>query len=270
MTPLWWSAVARAQELPARPPDPSALDDALLHLLPVLPEAGVWSAARLLLLGALALLAAAWLARVRAPLRSRGVLPAVSLAAESALRVAAAGILLAAVASLAPSVLGPAVPWVAIAAAVAVGWSLREVARDWVAGLVLAAENRIGVGAHVSGEDFSGSVERVSLRTTRVRTADGAILDVPNRRLLSSTVGVRPAPWPSVTVRVDVPDGDPLRTRERLTTLALATPWIAPGNAPRVAREDDGRWRIEADLLDAAWCSSFMEAMRSGVARFPQ
>jgi small-conductance mechanosensitive channel len=264
MTPLF----AQAQE--SAPPSATALDDALLGLLPVLPEAGVGTAARLLLLGALALLAAAWLARARAPLRSRGLLPTLTLLGESALRVAAAGLLLAAVASLAPGLIGPAVPWVAVAAAIAVGWSLREVARDWVAGIVLAAENRITAGTYVSGDGFAGSVERVSLRTTRVRTARGATLDVPNRALLSSTVGVRATPWPTVTVRVTVADGDPLHTRERLVTLALACPWIAPGDAPTVAREDDGSWRIEAHILDADWTPSFTEAMRSGAARLPR
>ncbi len=101
----------------------------------------------------------------------------------------------------------------AIAAAV-IGFAARQTLANVVAGLMLAITQPLRIGDHVSFEDRDGVVEDITLSYTRLRTAAGQRIVIPNERLAAGILrndSIIDAP---VAVSVDV--------------------WVAPGaDAPR-------------------------------------
>ena len=75
----------------------------------------------------------------------------------------------------------------AIAAAV-VGFAARQVLANLVAGVMLAVNQPIRIGDHVTLEDQTGVVEDIRLTYTFLRTADDARLIVPNEKLAGSVL----------------------------------------------------------------------------------
>lgn len=67
---------------------------------------------------------------------------------------------------------------------VALGFGAQSIVRDVLAGIFILAEDQFGVGDVVDLDpDVRGTVEGVSLRTTRVRAVDGTVWHVPNGQL---------------------------------------------------------------------------------------
>lgn len=71
-------------------------------------------------------------------------------------------------------------------AGTAIGFGAKQVVGDVLAGVFIVAESQYGVGDIIRVSDVgettgvSGAVEQVTLRTTRLRTADGAAVTLPN------------------------------------------------------------------------------------------
>ncbi|MEX0989072.1 MAG: mechanosensitive ion channel family protein [Actinomycetota bacterium] len=73
-------------------------------------------------------------------------------------------------------------------AGVALGFGAQSVVRDGLTGFFILVENQFGVGDVVAIEtgngQISGTVEELSMRTTRVRSYDGTIHTVPNGNIV--------------------------------------------------------------------------------------
>src|SRR3954452_17413793 len=65
-------------------------------------------------------------------------------------------------------------------AGVALGFGAQSLVRDCISGFFMLLEDQYGIGDEVDLGAASGTVERVSLRTTVVRGADGTVWHVPN------------------------------------------------------------------------------------------
>lgn len=63
---------------------------------------------------------------------------------------------------------------------VAIGFGAQSLVKDVIAGFFILLENQFNVGDVVSGAGVSGSVERISLRFTQLRGADGRVHFIPN------------------------------------------------------------------------------------------
>lgn len=63
---------------------------------------------------------------------------------------------------------------------VAVGFGAQALVRDVLAGFFMLVEDQYGVGDHITLEAVSGTVERVTLRVTTLRDADGVRWYIPN------------------------------------------------------------------------------------------
>ena len=63
---------------------------------------------------------------------------------------------------------------------VALGFGAQSLLRDLIAGTFMIFEDQFGVGDRVDTGLVTGTVERVSLRVTRVRDDDGVLWHVPN------------------------------------------------------------------------------------------
>jgi small-conductance mechanosensitive channel len=75
--------------------------------------------------------------------------------------------------------LGPLIAGAGIVG-VALGFGAQSMVRDFLAGIFIVLEDQYGVGDTVNLGDASGSVEKVTLRTTWLRDLDGTLWVVPN------------------------------------------------------------------------------------------
>jgi small conductance mechanosensitive channel len=76
--------------------------------------------------------------------------------------------------NLAPLIAGAGI------AGIALGFGAQSLVKDFVSGLFMLLEDQYGVGDVVDTGVATGTVEGVSLRTTRLRDADGVVWHVPN------------------------------------------------------------------------------------------
>jgi small conductance mechanosensitive channel len=75
--------------------------------------------------------------------------------------------------------LGPLIAGAGIAG-VAIGFGAQSLVRDFLAGIFIVVEDQYGVGDIVDVGEAFGTIEQVTLRTTRLRDVGGALWVVPN------------------------------------------------------------------------------------------
>ncbi len=126
----------------------------------------------------------------------------------------------------------------------AIGLALQKTLEDFIAGLLIAADQPIRVGDFVEVMDgeVSGTVLSIGWRTTRLRTREDTFIVVPNARLAQATVVNRS--MPSADLCFTVPVG--IGYESDLEAAAAATvdvargiqtndPRAVPGYEPRVS-----------------------------------
>jgi small conductance mechanosensitive channel len=114
--------------------------------------------------------------------------------------------------------LGPLLAGAGVAG-VALGLGAQSLVRDCISGLFMLIEDQYGIGDQVDLGPASGTVERISLRTTVLRGADGTVWHVPNGEV--RRVGNQSKLWSMAVVDVDVPvDADLKAAREHLLQAA--------------------------------------------------
>jgi len=124
---------------------------------------------------------------------------------------------------------------VAGALGVGVGIGLQNVVNNFVSGLILLFERPIQLGDVVEVGQVSGTVKRIGLRSSTIRTYDGAEVVIPNSEFVSNqfinwTLSDRQR---RIIVPVGIAYGtDPERVLELLLGAAKATPKVSPHPAP--------------------------------------
>jgi len=71
---------------------------------------------------------------------------------------------------------------------VGIGLGLQGIAKEFISGLVLIFERPIRVGDFVNVGELMGTVERISVRSTEIRTLDELSIIIPNSRFLEDEV----------------------------------------------------------------------------------
>ncbi len=103
--------------------------------------------------------------------------------------------------------LGPLIAAAGIAG-VALGFGAQSLVKDFLTGMFMLMEDQFGVGDVIDtgvaapGGMVSGTVEGVSLRTTRLRDVDGVVWHIPNGNILR--VGNKSQQWARAVVDVPV------------------------------------------------------------------
>ena len=125
---------------------------------------------------------------------------------------------------------------------VALGFGAQNLVRDVISGMFMLLEDQYGVGDVIDVGAAVGSVEAVTLRTTRLRDLDGTVWHVRNGEI--TRVGNRSQGWSRVLLDVPVAaDTDLLEARavvlEVAEDLATDEAW-----APRVLGEPEV-WGLE-------------------------
>lgn len=131
--------------------------------------------------------------------------------------------------SLAPLLAGAGI------AGIAIGFGAQSVVRDFLTGFFMLVEDQYGVGDVVDVGDVTGTVEKVTLRTTVLRDVTGNRWHVPNGEI--HRVGNMSQLWSRAVLDIDVAYDTDLR--------------LAQGIIQRVA---DGLWRDDTfeqgDIID--------------------
>ena len=103
---------------------------------------------------------------------------------------------------------------------VALGFGSQKLVQDFITGIFLLLENAMQVGDYVTASGLSGTVEKLSIRTIRLRAGDGAVHIVPFSAVTTVTNVNRGVGNASVKVTVDARE-DTDMVGEALKQIAL-------------------------------------------------
>lgn len=242
--------------LPWSGPSGPSFDD----LMPAPAPRGLGPAVGLALIAIVASVLAPTARTMSAGLLPTGLLPRLARWFEVGCRglvvVSGIGVVLA----LVPDSLAPAVPWIAVAVALAVGWSARDALPDLVAWTFLTAEGRIRPGVWVRGDGFEGIVDALRPRVTWIVDARGRFAAVPNRTVMALPLRTDRSSHPEIEVVLHLPGVAPAVARIVLHEAALLSPWIAPRAVPEVGWDPGApeRWTVRIRLLDLRFKDRFV------------
>jgi small conductance mechanosensitive channel len=103
----------------------------------------------------------------------------------------------------------------------AVGFGAQSLVKDVISGFFILFEDQFGIGDVVKIADFTGVVERMSLRATVLRNLEGQIYVVPNGNVQNVTVMTKQ--WARAVIDVTVPyDEDLTRVFETLQKVGFS------------------------------------------------
>jgi small conductance mechanosensitive channel len=127
--------------------------------------------------------------------------------------------------------LGPLIAGAGIAG-VAIGFGAQSLVKDFLSGIFMLVEDQYGVGDIVDVGEATGTVEAVTLRTTRIRSVDGTVWHVPNGTI--DRVGNMSQQWARALLDVDVAYGTDIDDAQR----------VIKAVADAVAEDPEWRHRI--------------------------
>jgi small-conductance mechanosensitive channel len=135
---------------------------------------------------------------------------------------------------------------------IGIGFGLQNLASNFISGLVLLFEQTLKVGDYIEIGKLKGTIEKISIRSTIVRTNDDLFVIVPNQRFIENdTVNWS---YEGHTCRIHIPisvahDTDLLLLTEALLTAARHEPRVLSIPAPEVWLEKFGEDSYDFELL---------------------
>lgn len=119
--------------------------------------------------------------------------------------------------------------------AIGIGFGSQNVVNNFISGLILLVERPVKVGDLIEVDGTVGSVERIGLRSARVRSGDNTHIIVPNSTFLEQKVLNWTVTDDLVRTQVDVgiAYGSPTREAERLMKRALDDEPLVVQNMPK-------------------------------------
>jgi small-conductance mechanosensitive channel len=143
---------------------------------------------------------------------------------------------------------------------VGIGFGLQSVVNNFVSGLILLFERPVHVGDTVEVGNLQGQVQRIGIRSSTVRTFQGAEMIVPNSQLVSEQV----TNWTlsDSLRRIDLPVGvsygtDPHKVMEVIKAAAAVNPMVLKSPPPQVLFVGFGESSIDFELR--AWTDQFID-----------
>jgi small-conductance mechanosensitive channel len=139
------------------------------------------------------------------------------------------------------------------------GFAVKDVAANLVSGIFLLIDHPFAVGDFVAAGNVQGTVERISLRSTRIRTLDGPVVTVPNSIIAASAITnytVNPFRRFELTLTLPLNVGSATELTEvldrgihLLLELAAAEPRLAADARPQVVVGDVHGPSVDLQLI---------------------
>lgn len=126
---------------------------------------------------------------------------------------------------------------------VAVGFGAQTVVKDFLAGMFMLIEDQFGVGDVIDAGPAIGTVEAVSLRTTRLRSVDGTLWHIPNGSVVR--IGNKSQEWSRALLDVEVAYGADLELAQRVIKEVADALWKDPTYAESILEEPEV-WGVES------------------------
>ncbi len=137
--------------------------------------------------------------------------------------------------------LGPLIAGAGIAG-VAFGFGAQSLVKDFLSGVFMLVEDQYGVGDIIDVGEASGTVEAVTLRTTRLRDVEGIVWHIPNGEILR--VGNKSQQWARALLDISVAYGSDIDEVQRVIKQVADELWRAPGWEGKILDEPEV-WGIE-------------------------
>jgi small-conductance mechanosensitive channel len=137
--------------------------------------------------------------------------------------------------------LGPLIAGAGIAG-VALGFGAQSLVKDFLSGIFMLVEDQFGVGDIVDVGEASGTIEAVSLRTTRLRDVNGTVWHVPNGQI--ARVGNKSQQWARALIDLPVAHATEIAEAEQVIKQVADDVWRHPDWAGQVLEEPEV-WGVE-------------------------
>jgi len=134
---------------------------------------------------------------------------------------------------------------------VIIGFAVKDVAANLIAGFFLLIDHPFSLGDFVAAGNVQGTVEQISLRSSRIRTLEGPVVTVPNSVIAANAItNYTVNPLRRIEIALTLPpDADIDRATRLLLDLAAAEPRLAPDVQPQVIVGDLRDFSFDLKLI---------------------
>ncbi|MEZ4638264.1 MAG: mechanosensitive ion channel [Caldilineaceae bacterium] len=135
---------------------------------------------------------------------------------------------------------------------VGIGFGLQELVANFISGILLLFEQSIRPGDIVEVEGRMGTVEKLRIRSTTVRTFDNVEVIIPNQQLLTSSVTTYTHTNRRIRIRMSIGasyDADPQEVRDALMTACSRHGLVLKEPAPLVFFVGYGASSIDFEIM---------------------
>jgi len=157
-------------------------------------------------------------------------------------------------------------------AGIIIGFAVKDVAANFISGMLLLADRPFSLGDVVSAGNVQGTVAKIALRSTRIHSTDGPVVTVPNSVIAANAItnfSVNPNRRFETIWTLPL-DADAESAQQILLQVAAAEPRLTPDIPPQVLVGDIRNGSYDLKLIcqapNAVWAQVQSDLKRALVA----
>jgi small conductance mechanosensitive channel len=104
----------------------------------------------------------------------------------------------------------------------ALGFAFQDIASNFISGVILSIRHPFGIGDIIETNDFYGTVQKLNLRNTIMRTVTGQIVYIPNKKVFENPLqNYTSTGFRRIDLSCGISYGDDLEKVKKITTEAV-------------------------------------------------